>query len=158
MKSIFNNPVLVFLIRVFIGGLFITASLDKILDPNAFANSILNYKIVGSALSLLIATILPWLELLCGLGLILDLFPRTNSLIIAFLLAGFTIAVVSALIRGLDISCGCFTQDPSASKIGYQKILENIGLILLSVYLFFTSEHEINLTRIFPTGQNKKSE
>jgi uncharacterized membrane protein YphA (DoxX/SURF4 family) len=158
MKSILTNTILILLVRVFLGGLFIVASLDKIADPAAFAASILNYKIVGSTLAMMIATILPSLELLCGLSLILGLYPRTSALFITFMLVGFTILIISALLRGLDISCGCFTQDPNVSKIGYLKILENVGMIMLGVLLLFVRDYGITLTQFFPHQKNAPSD
>jgi uncharacterized membrane protein YphA (DoxX/SURF4 family) len=137
MKSLLSNTILILLVRIFLGGLFVVAGLDKITDSQAFVNSVLQYKIVGPTLATWTATILPSLELLCGLSLIIGLYPRGCTLLITIMLVGFTILVTSALIRGLDISCGCFTQDPNVSKIGYQKILENCGLIVLSVWLLF---------------------
>ncbi len=127
------HPLLGLLIRVFLGGMFIIASLDKIVDPAAFAVSILNYKVVGFSLAMLAATILPWLELLAGLGLLLGIVPRGSALVIAVLMAVFTILVGSAVARGLDIGCGCFSQDPAAGRIGLQKVAENIGLFALAV-------------------------
>ena len=145
MKSFLSNNILILFIRIFLGGLFVIASLDKITDPQAFANSILQYKVVGPTLAICTATILPPLELLCGLSLIIGLYPRGCALLITIMLVGFTILVISALLRGLDISCGCFTQDPNVSKIGYQKILENCGLIVLSTWLLFIRNQGINL-------------
>ena len=158
MKSILTNTILILLVRVFLGGLFIIASLDKIADPAAFATSILNYKIVGPTLAMIIATILPSLELLCGLSLILGLYPRTSALLITLMLVGFTILIISALLRGLDISCGCFTQDPNASKIGYTKILENVGMIMLGTLLLFVQNYGITLTQFFPQQKNTLSD
>jgi uncharacterized membrane protein YphA (DoxX/SURF4 family) len=158
MKSILTNTILILLVRVFLGGLFIVASLDKIADPAAFAASILNYKIVGPTLAMVIATILPSLELLCGLSLILGLYPRTSALFITFMLVGFTILIISALLRGLDISCGCFTQDPNIGKIGYIKILENVGMIMLGVLLLFVQNYGITLTQFFPQQKNAPSD
>jgi uncharacterized membrane protein YphA (DoxX/SURF4 family) len=158
MKSILTNTILILLVRVFLGGLFIVASLDKIADPAAFATSILNYKLVGPALAMVIATILPSLELLCGLSLILGLYPRTSALLITLMLVGFTILIISALLRGLDISCGCFTQDPNISKIGYIKILENVGMIMLGVLLLFVQNYGITLTQFFPQQKNAPSD
>jgi len=149
MKSLLSNTILIFLIRIFLGGLFVVAGLDKITDPQAFANSILQYKVVGPTLAMCTATILPSLELLCGLSLIIGLYPRGCELLITIMLVGFTVLISSALLRGLDISCGCFTQDPNVSKIGYQKILENCGLILLSTWLLFTRNQGINLLQFF---------
>jgi uncharacterized membrane protein YphA (DoxX/SURF4 family) len=158
MKSILTNTILILLVRVFLGGLFIIASLDKIADPAAFATSILNYKIVGQTLAMLIATILPSLELLCGISLILGLYPRTSALLITIMLVGFTILIISALLRGLDISCGCFTQDPNVSKIGYMKILENVGMIMLGVLLLFVQNYGFTLIQFFPQQKNELSD
>ncbi|MGD1045196.1 MAG: MauE/DoxX family redox-associated membrane protein [Bacteroidota bacterium] len=149
MKSLLSNTILILLVRIFLGGVFVVASLDKIMDPNTFANSILQYKVVGPTLAMCTATILPSLELLCGLSLIIGIYPRGCALLITIMLVGFTILVASALLRGLDISCGCFTQDPNVNKIGYQKILENCGLIVLSVWLLFARNQGINLLQLF---------
>jgi uncharacterized membrane protein YphA (DoxX/SURF4 family) len=149
MKSILSNKIIILLIRTFLGGLFVIASLGKITDLQAFANSILQYKIVGPTFAICAATILPPLELLCGLSLIIGLYPRGCELLITIMLVGFNILIFSALLRGLDISFGCFTQDPNASKIGYQKILENCGLIILSVWLLLVQNQEINLFQFF---------
>jgi uncharacterized membrane protein YphA (DoxX/SURF4 family) len=149
MKPILSHTILVLLVRIFLGGLFVVASLDKIINPGAFAASILNYKIVGPTLAMLTATVLPSLELLCGLGLILGLYPRTSALLITAMLVVFTALVLSALFRGLDISCGCFTQDPNASKIGYYKILENSGMIILGIYLLIMKDYSMTLIKLF---------
>lgn len=155
MKSLFSNAIIILLVRLFLGGLFVVASLDKITDPQAFANSILQYKVVGSSLAMVAATFIPSLELLCGLSLIIGLYPRGCELLITLMLVGFTILIASALMRGLDISCGCFTQDPAASKIGYSKILENCGLIVLSVWLLFVRDQGITLLQFFSTQSDK---
>jgi putative oxidoreductase len=149
MKSLLSNRILILLIRIFLGGLFVIAGLDKITDPQAFANSILQYKVVGPWLAMCTATILPSLELLCGLSLIAGLYPHGCTLLMTILLAGFTLLVASALFRGLDISCGCFTQDPNVSKVSYQKILENCGLIVLCFWLLYTRNQDVNLFQLF---------
>jgi uncharacterized membrane protein YphA (DoxX/SURF4 family) len=107
---------------------------------------------------MVIATILPSLELLCGLSLILGLYPRTSALLITLMLIGFTILIISALLRGLDISCGCFTQDPNASKIGYIKILENAGMIMLGVLLLFIQNYGITITQFFSKQINTSND
>jgi uncharacterized membrane protein YphA (DoxX/SURF4 family) len=155
MKSLLSNKIIILLIRIFLGGLFVVASLGKITDLQAFANSILQYKIIGPTFALYTATILPPLELLCGLSLIIGLYPRGCELLITIMLVGFTILVISALLRGLDISCGCFTQDPNTSRIGYQKILENCGLIVLSMWLLFVRNQDITLFQFFKKQPDK---
>jgi uncharacterized membrane protein YphA (DoxX/SURF4 family) len=148
MKSLLSNPIFILIVRAFLGGLFVVSSLDKIIYPEAFTVSILNYKVVDETFAILTATTLPWLELICGFLLIIGVYSRTSALILTTLLMGFTILIVSALIRGLDISCGCFTQDPNAEKIGYRKILENVGFILMGVYLVFAKVEGITLLQV----------
>jgi uncharacterized membrane protein YphA (DoxX/SURF4 family) len=123
--------------RLVLGGAFVVASISKIADPAAFAASIGYYHLLPTGSLMLVATVLPWLELLCGLGLIFGIAPRANALLVFLMLFVFTAGVGSALARGLDISCGCFTQDPGAGRIGWLKLLENGGLLFLSAFLYF---------------------
>jgi len=133
MRQILQNNYVVLLARVVLGVLFIVASSDKVSDTAAFAVSIDSYKLLPHDASLVAATVLPWMELVSGVLLVLGVWHRGAGLLLFGLLAVFTVAVASALVRGLDITCGCFTQDPNAAKIGWQKIIENLGLIGLSI-------------------------
>jgi uncharacterized membrane protein YphA (DoxX/SURF4 family) len=135
LEKFFTNEILILSVRIFLGAVFVLSSIDKISDPSAFASSILNYKIVGPDTAMLVSSILPYLELICGLCLIIGLYTRAGALLITSMLIVFTILIISALARGLDISCGCFSQDPDAGKIGFKKISENLGMIILGVYL-----------------------
>jgi hypothetical protein len=48
------------------------------------------------------------LELVIGIGLALGVWSRACALTMAGLMGVFMIALVTAAVRGLDISCGCF--------------------------------------------------
>ena len=95
-------------LRWSLGALFIYASLYKISSPGAFAHQIYNYKILPPWAINPSALVMPWLQLLCGLALILNKGVKGASFCILGMLVVFNVAVASALIRGLDISCGCF--------------------------------------------------
>ncbi len=145
MKNLLENPYLVLLVRVFIGLLFIMSSLEKIVDPAAFAQSIANYKMLPGWLGIFGATVLPWLELLCGFSVLFGALTRGSSLLLSAMLVVFTAAVLVALARGLDIACGCFTQDPTSSRIGWLKVLQNATLIVLTLYLYFSKSESFTL-------------
>ncbi len=138
MKSLLENDSLVLAARVVLGMVFLVASIDKIADPAAFAVSIQNYKIISHPFTMVVATILPWLELICAFGLLFGVRVKVNSLLCFAMLLIFTLGVISGLIRGLDISCGCFTQDPSVGRIGWTKVFENVGVVLIAIFLFFS--------------------
>ena len=133
-KQILNNKYLLLIIRVVLGFVFIYAAVTKISDLNGFSQAIYNYKLFPLFLVNILAIILPWIELSAGLLLVFGVSVKDNSAIISGLLVIFIIAVLISLFRGLDIECGCFgTVD--GSKVGIQKILENIGLLILGIIL-----------------------
>jgi cobalt-zinc-cadmium efflux system protein len=147
MKTLLHNDFVIAAARIALGVIFVFASINKIADPNAFAASIAHYKLVGHQTGLLLATVIPWLELISGMCLIFGIILRGSSLLVFIMMVVFTGGVISGLVRGLDISCGCFSQDPEVGKIGWLKLLENLGLIALSWFLLiskadkFTFDH-----------------
>src|SRR2546429_4940954 len=96
------------IVALIIGGIFVYAGVIKAMDPVAFANDIDNYKILPWPLVVRLAFYLPWLELLCGLALILRFLYRGGLFILTGLTFVFIAASVIAKVRGLDITCGCF--------------------------------------------------
>jgi uncharacterized membrane protein YphA (DoxX/SURF4 family) len=97
-------------VRVLLGAVFIYAALLKIADPVAFAGSVAAYRILPYFASYLTAATLPFLELSCGLLLVCGYRVRGGALIIATMNLVFMIALGAAIVRGLDIDCGCFKQ------------------------------------------------
>lgn len=89
--------------------LFVAAAVGKIRDPLAFADSIAAYELVPWKTGItLLALSLPTLEIILAAGLVTPRWRRTASLGTGLLMAVFTAALVSALIKGLVIDCGCF--------------------------------------------------
>lgn len=135
-------------VRLVVGGFFIYAGYVKIIDPFAFAKNVYQYQILPDSLINLVALYLPWLELLCGIALIL--VPRlrrgASGWIFAMLLV-FTIAILFSLFRGLDISCGCLSTNPDAAKIGWSKVAENTGLLALTILAFIQAGRHPSLQR-----------
>lgn len=97
-------------VRITLGGIFIYAALLKIVDPVAFAGSVAAYRILPYFASYLTAAVLPFLELVCGVILVCGYRVKGAALIIAAMNLVFMAALASAIVRGLDIDCGCFQQ------------------------------------------------
>jgi len=88
------------------------AALSKIANLNEFYLSIRLYQLPApDAWVRLIAMVLPWLELLCGILLIAGTARRAALLWAIILFGVFVVATGQAWARGLDISCGCFKLD-----------------------------------------------
>ena len=93
---------------IIIAAVFIYAGAIKVLDPVQFAIDIDNYKILPWTISVGLAFYLPWLEILCGLALIMRRLYLGGLSILTALVAVFLVATIAAKVRGLDITCGCF--------------------------------------------------
>lgn len=137
MKSILGNEYFIFVARLIVGAVFIVVGVGKITDPNLFAKEIANYRMLPELLINSIAIVLPWIELICGLLLILGVRLRANASVIFILLLLFNIMVATAWARGLNIDCGCYSKI-AKQTVGLAKLLENTGLMLLTllIYLF----------------------
>jgi len=134
----YQAKVLPFVVRLILGGVFIYASVDKILHPASFAEAVYNYKILPDALINLTAIILPWLELLLGIFLVLGVWLPGAALLCNLLLVTFFVALVFNLARGLDIHCGCFTtsQEAALNLCMCLYMIRDGIFLLLGLYLF----------------------
>jgi putative oxidoreductase len=96
------------MVDLIVGGLFIYAGVSKVLDPGHFAIDIDNYKILPWTIGVRLAFYLPWLEILCGLALIVHRLYRGGLAILTALICIFIAGSITAKAHGIDISCGCF--------------------------------------------------
>ena len=139
MKSIkrFN---LSFLFRLILGFVFIYASYDKILDPISFSKNINNFHISPLALQNLAALIIPWIELIIGIFLIIGVFLEGSINLIISLLMFFIFILLQAIIRGIDVHCGCFSSEADIDKINLRfglikRVFEDFILLAMSFYV-----------------------
>jgi uncharacterized membrane protein YphA (DoxX/SURF4 family) len=132
LRQWLTHPVTVRLAQLAIGALFIVAALAKLGDLPAFAEQIHNFRSLPLAAENLVATTLPWIELVAGLALVFGIRPRSGAWVVGGLTAVFTVAVIVAWVRGLDIECGCFGTADS-TRVGLEKLLQNSGMLVLAV-------------------------
>lgn len=152
-KEIVANPYMAFFCRIVLGAIFIHAGANKIIDPEGFARSIVNYRILPLESINVLATILPWLEVVGGVFLLLGLFTAGSALIIAFLVAIFFVALSSALIRGIDISCGCFSSD-SNNRINILYLFRDLVLFCFALVVLFNSRRILCLDNKLKFGKS----
>jgi hypothetical protein len=124
-----------FFVRLVLAGVFIFAGAVKIYDPGQFAIEVQRYQLLPWKVCAVIAVYLPWLELLSGLCLFLKFLERGALVLIMLLLSIFTLALGSALVRGLSIDCGCFGH-AFVSTGTVVPILRNLLLLLFAGVLW----------------------
>lgn len=122
------------IVRLILAVLFIYAGITKIINPADFASDIDNYLILPYFFVTFVAVILPWMEVICGGLLLANRWVQTSSLLVLLMMTVFLIAIASAMVRGLDIECGCFAT--GVTKVGLPKLIENVFLWVGAFFVF----------------------
>jgi uncharacterized membrane protein YphA (DoxX/SURF4 family) len=129
-------------LRIILGWVFLCAGGLKIAEPVAFAGSVAAYKLLPTFGNYLVAATLPWVEVLCGLLLIIGYRVRAGTTLVLLMNLVFAVAIISAIVRGLDIDCGCFRQGgPKTSP--WIALLRDLALIAGTVVLLWLDNHRI---------------
>ncbi len=131
-----NGPIgwIVLACRLIVGATFLYASLDKLAHPVAFAQSVHNYHLVPLALLHPFALLLPAVEATIGVALLVGFWRRGAALLGAVLSVMFLAALGSAIVRGLDISCGCF-QTTGGHTVSFDLLLTDTLLVIACLWL-----------------------
>jgi uncharacterized membrane protein YphA (DoxX/SURF4 family) len=135
-------------VQLALGVFFVAAALPKIVDPPSFAHMVYNYRIMPGGVVNLMALVMPWVELLCGLALILGIWTAAARSIIAALLLVFITAISVNLARGNAIDCGCFDPSPRpksrAERLDDMRfvIYRDLGMLLMVAQLTLASRRE----------------
>jgi putative oxidoreductase len=120
------------LLRIGLGAVFLYAGALKAFAPLNLAGDIANYHLVPAAWVPLFAVTLPWVEILTGLALLVGWFGRGAALVAGALMAAFTVALSQALLRGIDLACGCFGgTDPATGWT----VLRDVVLLAVALHV-----------------------
>ncbi len=129
------------IVDLIVGGLFIYAGVLKVIDPIQFARDIDNYKILPWSIGVRLAFFLPWLEIFCGLALILRRLYLGGLSILSILMGVFLAASLIAKARGLDISCGCFGRVSKNFSFAWHLTLD-FAIFAAIIALWFAQKNE----------------
>jgi len=133
--------------RLALGTLFIYMGMNKALEPIDFLKAIREYRMIPEQPPLLInliAALLPWIEVTCGVLLVLGIAVRGNALLLLVMLVAFTIIVTLRALHiyhtenipfcAIKFDCGCGTGEEWICH----KIPQNLGLSALSLVVLFS--------------------
>jgi uncharacterized membrane protein YphA (DoxX/SURF4 family) len=146
--------------RLALGAIFLAAAWFKLrpakgplspIGPQDFAFAIKAFKLgLPDALVKFSAFAVPWTEGVAAMFLILGLFTRAAAWLIGLMLGLFTLLIVSAILRGIDVKCGCFGDSglvcPGAA--GWCKVVENGVMVAAALALAMTRTHPLSLDRL----------
>jgi uncharacterized membrane protein YphA (DoxX/SURF4 family) len=127
----------------------------KFVNPHEAAAAVQAYRLLPTGLATYVGYGLPIFEMLLGLMLLVGFRTRIAALITVLLMAVFIVAVASAGLRGLSISCGCFGHGgtvPKGHTLYLAEIARDLLFIGLGVWLirFPASRWAVNPTGVAP--------
>lgn len=134
LQTMLDSPrgrVLVLALRFVVAAVFLVAALPKIADPATFATDIDNYRMVPDALIGPMSVALPLLEALVGVALITGIHARGAAIVASFMLVAFAIGMVQAIVRNIDLDCGCFGHVVE-TRVSWLSVTRNVALTIAS--------------------------
>ena len=120
--------------------MFIAAGLMKIYDTTGLMKALQQVAFLNKQLIVIVATMLPLLELGLGVGLLLRYKPAVILGLASGLLTVFLMFSIYGFFRGFSGDCGCFG-DLTKSWFGWEMITRNFLLVCATGYLWMRESH-----------------
>ena len=135
-------------LRWTLGLIFLYAGIVKLRAPQDFADSIASFQMLPAAVINPLALSLPCFELLTAVMLLLGWHPRAAALAVWVMTTVFAAAMLTALLRGLNVDCGCFGGGiPSRLKTWTSLSRDQQEIAASAILYLKTAASELPLTR-----------
>jgi uncharacterized membrane protein YphA (DoxX/SURF4 family) len=135
LKRCLSHPWMGLLLRVYVGGVFVYASMYKINYPGEFAETIASYQLLPYWAVNLTALIMPWLELASGVLLVLGVRTKSAAALVGGMLLLFSLVILVTLLRGIPIGCGCFTS--VEEPLGWGTLWRDLLWLAMALQVYF---------------------
>lgn len=135
-----SNPVidgLLFVSRVVLAGVFGLAAYTKLSSPQEFAFAVDAFGVLPKNMVPVATFVVPWIEAICAVMLLAGLWTRAAAAVAGLMLVGFIALTISAIMRNLSLSCGCFGKVRllCPEKLGWCNVIQNSILMLPAILL-----------------------
>ena len=127
-------------LRLGLGLMFLYSAWDKIQDPGLFQTTVDNYRMLPACVTAIFSVTMPMVELLVGLMFLITTWTREAAFATAAMLAMFIVALAQAQLRGLDISCGCFSESEGGRHDVKSALIRDMLLIVPTVWLLLIGQ------------------
>lgn len=115
--------------RYVVALVFLMAAVTKITALEAFADHLVLHSELPPSFAQVVAAILPWLELTCGLCLLAGVAVREAAVILAVLLPAFTLHLLAHPVEA-DCACLLFPVRPQPAMAKFWSLSRNLLLLL----------------------------
>jgi uncharacterized membrane protein YphA (DoxX/SURF4 family) len=137
-QALKENRYVVLVFRLILTGFFLTSAYGKLVDIERYSvDAVYNFGILPMFLARPFGWIIPFIELLCGLGLLFGVLTRLSALGVALMSLSFFIAKVIVLSQGRSIECGCF--GAVIDTLASVTIFMDIPMMVLALVIIFSA-------------------
>lgn len=157
-KSLTGNGYVVLIFRLIMAAMFLVSSYGKLVDIERYSvDAVYNFGVLPMVLARPFGLVMPFIEGLCGLGLLFGVLARLAALGIGLMSISFFIAKAIVLSQGRSINCGCFGAviDTLASVTIFMDIpMMFFALVVMMAPL--RTRHWASLGKILPPAWKEK--
>ena len=156
LGALVNNRYVTLIFRLLMAAIFLLSSYGKLVDIERYSvDAVYNFGILPMALARPFGLVMPFIELLCALGLLFGVLTRLSALGVALMSLSFFVAKAIVLSQGRSINCGCF--GAVIDTLASVTIFMDIPMMLLAmVVLFSSSRHWAAIGGLLPEGWRDK--
>ncbi|MBD3235417.1 MAG: DoxX family membrane protein [Candidatus Eisenbacteria bacterium] len=123
--------ILGWVLRVVLALVFVRAAVPKLIDPFAFATDIYAYRVIPPMWAAIGAILMAAIEMVAAVALVTGLLWRGGAIVLGGMLLVFIAMIFQAIVRGIDIHCGCFGE--SSHTVSFWLIAQDCGLLLCAL-------------------------
>ena len=150
LKRAVANRHVILVFRLILAGFFLLSSYGKLVDIERYSvDAVYNFGILPMALARPFGLVMPFIELLCGLGLLFGVMTRLSALGIGLMSLSFFIAKAIVLSQGRSIECGCF--GAVIDTLASVTIFMDLPMTILALMILFapsSSRHWASVTNL----------
>ncbi len=158
LQTLERNHYVVLVFRLILAVFFLTSAYGKLVDIERYSvDAVYNFGILPMFLARPFGLVMPFIELLCGLGLLFGVLTRLSALGIALMSVAFFIAKAIVLSQGRSIECGCF--GAVIDTLASVTIFMDIPMMVLALVIMFSApetRHWLAIGKFLPQAWQEK--
>ncbi|CCQ13684.1 putative methylamine utilization protein [Rhodococcus sp. AW25M09] len=103
-----------------VGAVLLVAGIPKVGDNPRMVRAVRGYRLLPDRVAVIVGRVLPWLEIVLGVGLILGVAPVVTGAVASAMFLAFFAGLTINLLRGRrDLDCGCFAFSAGGEEIAH---------------------------------------
>ena len=159
LQAFVDNRYVILAFRLIVAALFLVSSYGKLVNIERYSvDAVYNFGVLPVEpinIARVFGLVMPYIELLCALGLLFGVLTRLSAFGIGLMSVAFFITKSIVLAQGRSIECGCFgaVVDTLASVTIFMDIPM---LLLVVVVMFSSSRHWAAIGGLLPEGWRDK--